>query len=290
MRIYLAFGVVLMNLCFAQMKNTSEYSGFFDTYYFKGPWNFALGGGIARYSGDLGNGSGNVFGLNASYKFWPRTYFGGQLNYVTLSGTDENKIRNIKFSSRIYEAYGFVRFNLLDKIMLKHSQIMQKEMRIRPYLLTGLGIGQLNSKSETDSLRWSKDSIPEKGPNPRLIPVIPLALGASIFVTHRVSLLLEFNYRVPFNDFIDDVSARGNSKKDAYYTFDIKIQVTPGAPRMKKKMKFNSNPEPGPPPAPRAPKPAKEEKQEEEMPEEEPPVEEEKPKEEDGNWFDPKNK
>ncbi|MFQ3576963.1 MAG: hypothetical protein SNJ77_11065 [Cytophagales bacterium] len=274
------------------MKNTSEYSGFFDTYYFKGPWNFALGGGLAWYSGDLGVGTGNVFGANASYKFWPRTYFGGQLNYISLKGTDQIKARGISFNSTIYEAYGFVRFNILDKKMLKHGQIGQKEMRVRPYLLTGLGIGQLNSKSTTDSLRWTKDSIPEKGPNPRLLPVIPLALGASIFITHRVSVLLEFNYRVPFSDYIDDVKARGNSKKDAYYTFDLKLQISPTAPRMKKKMKFNSNPEPGPPPAPRPPKPAKEEKSEEEEPveEEKPPVEEEKPKqEEDDPWYNPKN-
>jgi hypothetical protein len=277
----------------AQHKNTSEYSGFFDTYYFRGPWNFSLGGGMAGYSGDLGFSLGNSIAANGSYKLWPRTYFGGQLNYLNFNLTkDKESKRAITCRSKIYEVYGFVRFNIIDKKLLKHQQINQKEMFIRPYLLTGLGLGLLNAISKTDSLKWSKDSIPEKGSNPRLLPVVPLGVGFSIFITHRISILVEFDYRIPFTDYIDDVRARGDEKKDAYFSANIKLQYSPLAPKMKKKMKFKSNPEPGPPPPPRPPKQENTENknqgnENQDIEQQEPlQPEEEKPKQEENfDWF-----
>ncbi|HTF80308.1 MAG TPA: hypothetical protein VL947_01230, partial [Cytophagales bacterium] len=68
---------------FAQNKKDTEYSGFFDSYYFRGPLNFIIGGGVTGYSGDLYKRQPSyILGVGASYKVWPRTYFGAQFNYL----------------------------------------------------------------------------------------------------------------------------------------------------------------------------------------------------------------
>lgn len=251
----LLMSLLLVVSSFAQKKNDSEYSGFFDTYYFKGPWNFTLGGGIAQYNGDIKNSKiGNTFGVGASYKFWPRTYFGGQFNYISFSATDSDKIRNISFSTTMMEVYGFMRFNVLDKKMLKNRDIFQKEMRVRPYVQIGLGVNRFKAVSETDNPDWKAPNKTEDVSYPKIGFAVPVGAGVAVFVTHRISVLGEFNLRLPLTDYLDDVSARGFGKKDSYFTAELKIQYSPFAPKMKKKMKFKSNPEPGPPAPPRPPK------------------------------------
>ncbi len=47
---------------------------------------------------------------------------------------------------------------------------------------------------------------------------------------------MEASYRITFTDYLDDVSARGNSpKKDGYAFVSVKAQFCPSAPKKKKK-------------------------------------------------------
>lgn len=257
--LFLAFVPVL----FSQNKKETEYSGFFDSYYFRGPVNFILGGGITGYSGDLKKVQPSyTFGGGATYKVWPRTYFGAHFNYLNLKGSDSDTTRNISFSNNMMELSAFCRFNLLDRKMLKNMDVKRKEMFFRPYLTLGVGVNRYKVVSSTTNPDWSRDAIPEGARYPKIGIFVPAGLGFAFFVTHRISILAEFNYRFPFNDYIDDVSARGNSKKDVYYSGDLKIQYSPFAPKRKKKHKFT---EPAPyggkvvgPPAPPSEKPKEE--------------------------------
>lgn len=241
---------------FSQSKGQTEYSGFFDSYYFRGPLNILLGGGVSAYNGDLSKPKPSyVFGGGVSYKVWPRTYFGAQLNYLNLAANDGDSIRNISFTNNMTEFYAYCRFNILDRKMLKNMDIKRKEMSIRPYLTLGIGTNRYSVTSKTTNPDWDKDAKPENAKYPKFGFFIPAGVGIAFFVTHRISILAEFNYRYPFTDYLDDVSARGNSKKDIYYTGELKIQYSPMAPKRKKKHKFT---EPAPyggkvtgPPAPK---------------------------------------
>jgi hypothetical protein len=230
---------VFSQLLYSQQKNGSEYSGFFDSYYFRGPVNFIAGGGATGYSGDLKKGKPSyIFGLGASYKLWPRTYFGAQLNFLNLQGKDADTIRNISFNNNMKELYMYCRFNILDRKMLKNMDVKRMEMFFRPYVTLGVGVNRYNVTSSTTNPDWDKNSIPENVSYPRTGFFIPAGVGVAFRITHRISILTEFNYRFPFTDYLDDVSARGNTKKDVYYTGELKVQYTPFAPKRKKKHKF----------------------------------------------------
>lgn len=223
----------------AQDRSKIEYSSFFDTYYFRGPMTYTLGGGATGYFGDIKKSNPSyIAGIGAYYKVWPRTYFGAQLNYLNLKGTDLDSVRNISFDTKIKEFYVYCRFNILDKKILKNQDIYRKAMFVRPYLSLGIGTLRYSATSSTTNPDWSKKSKPENVHYPKWGFEIPAGLGLSFFVSHRISINAEFNYRFPFTDYLDDVSARGGSEKDNFYTGELKIAYSPNAPKLRKRKKF----------------------------------------------------
>jgi hypothetical protein len=238
--ILLATSITAVN---AQKKGKLEYSGFFDSYYYRGPMSYTLSGGISGYSGDLCGGLGCQtlnynFGAGFQYKVWPRTSFGAEFNYFTLGATDAVANRNISFTATNYELVITGRLYLIDDVVRVAADRGRKYKKIKPYITLGAG-GLLYTPVSTyyappvDSIFRS-----EGRAYPNITAVFPAGFGVQYVITPRVSVLGELSYRLSISDYLDDVGiVRGNNAglKDSYGFFNIKLQITPSAPAKKKK-------------------------------------------------------
>lgn len=234
----------------AQLKKNIEYSGFFDTYYFRGPTIFTLGGGLNLYSGDLCGGFDcSSFNYNASfgvgYQVWSGVVFGGEFSYMKLGATDSDGDRNIKFSGANYELMGFGRYYLRRDIVRRHTDMFKRPKVFKPYLMLGAAGLVYNP---TTTYAATGETVTEEGKSyPGITFAIPAGLGASFVISHRVRIMGEITYRYTFSDYLDGVGAElGNSSvKDAVFGFNVKFAYAPLAPRLKKKKRKYSPPSDG---------------------------------------------
>lgn len=237
--------ILLFNNSGSAQKQELEYSGFFDTYYFRGPWTFTLGGGVAAYNGDLCkiyncNSFQPAYAFGLHYKLWPRVAFGGELTYFNLEGRDQNLTRNIAFTSNNFEIDAFGRFYLIDDIVRVAADRRKKPRRVKPYIQLGLGALYYNPTSfytpqPTDSVYLQS----EDKKYPGVTMVIPAAFGIGFWFSHRVSITTDINFRYTLSDYLDDVSVRGTGNgKDSYAMVMVKLQYAPWAPKLKKRKKL----------------------------------------------------
>src|SRR5690606_26970030 len=97
-----------------------EYSGFFDSYYYKGKqnFNFTVNGGLNVCLCDMAKlEPGPSFGVGVNYKLWPRVMFGTEFHWMRLSGKDNMLNRNLSFSTVNLEFLGYGRLYLIDDII-----------------------------------------------------------------------------------------------------------------------------------------------------------------------------
>jgi len=247
------FGIVL---CFGQIKvnkRQREYSGFFDSYYYRGPITYTVGAGMSVYRGDLAstfskNGLSYGLSLGANYKLWPHTVFGLQFSYVNLQSKDDNTARNISFTGKVYELQAYGRLYIIDEIV-RIAKDRRKESQYtfcKPYITAGIaGIFynatvQINSPSYllaqyNPSLTQNRSV--ERIPYPRLGVAIPVGFGLQFNLDQRSSICAQYVYRYTFTDYLDGVSALGNSaSKDGYGLLTVMFQYAPSAPKAKKKL------------------------------------------------------
>jgi len=247
------FGIII---CFGQIsmsKRQREYSGFFDTYYFRGPITYTVGGGMSVYRGDLAstfskNGLSYGLSLGANYKLWPHTVFGLQFSYVNLQSKDDNTARNISFTGKVYELQAYGRLYIIDEIV-RVAQDRRKESQYtfcKPYITAGLaGIlysatAQINSPSyllaQYNPALTHNRSV-ENIPYPRLGVAFPVGFGMQFNLDQRSSICAQYVYRYTLTDYLDGVSALGNSStKDGFGLLTVMFQYAPTAPKGKKKM------------------------------------------------------
>ena len=222
---------------FAQFKRQREYSGFFDTYYYRGPITFTLGGGISTYRGDLVNsfalkGLGPAFSIGANYKLWPHIVFGAEFSYLGFKANDFNTNRNLSFKSTGYELQLYGRLYLIDEI-IRVAPDRRKESQYtfcKPYIHAGIG-GLFYNPTLTynPSMTWITAASGGSG----IAFVIPVGLGLQFTITQRSSLCVEYAYRFTTTDYLDGWK---NGKNDGYGIFQAKFQFAPTAPKKKKKL------------------------------------------------------
>lgn len=236
----------LCNNTFAQGKRQREYSGFFDSYYYRGPITYTLGFNAAAYRGDLAQsiglgslGYGASIGVN--YKVWPLVTLGAEFTYFTLQSKDSDTLRNISFTSTNMELLAYGRLYFFDEVIrISPDRKKEKELTFfKPYLTAGVAFLMYSPVTSgngpnTDSLEGKK--------YPGYGPALPVGLGFSLHPSHRLSFAIEATYRFTFTDYLDNVSVRGSSSKDGYAFLGLKVQFAPSAPKKKKKMSL-------PPPA-----------------------------------------
>jgi uncharacterized membrane protein YgcG len=242
--LFFIFSGLISHNSLAQRKREIKYSGFFDSYYYEGPFNYTFGGGLSLYSGDLCKNLGcNNFsyhaGIGANYRILPRIIVGGEFNYFTLSADDEVLSRSISFTSSNFEFIGYGRFYIIDDIIRVARDRSRKPKIFKPYVSLGAGLMYYNPTSfyTPNPLYDTLPHLEEGVGYPRIGFMIPLGVGISWFISHKISLITEVNYRYTFSDYLDDVGAvRGNpGKKDAYALVSLKLQYTPNPIKGKKK-------------------------------------------------------
>lgn len=248
-RFIIACLLLLTNLTSGFGQGKTEYSGFFDSYYYKGKHNlnFTLNVGFPFYFGDLCEvcfDPGIGFGVGVNYKLWPRVMFGGEFHYFMMKGSDNLTTRNISFTSVNMEFLGYGRFFLVDDIIRVAADRSRPPKFLKMYVMTGVGLLNYKPSSEFTEPSPPTDSsffIPESGGG--LGVVIPFGVGFSWRISNRFSIVTEAGYRLTFTDHLDEVSLRGNPKKnDGYALIDVKIQYSPFA-KKKKKAKTLAPPE-----------------------------------------------
>jgi hypothetical protein len=222
-------------ISFGQFKRQREYSGFFDTYYYRGPITFTLGAGMTNYRGDLTKGlglNGLSYGLSAgaNYKIWPHIVLGAEFSYLNLQSTDYNKSRNGSFNATAMELQVYGRLYIIDEI-IRVAPDRRKESHYtfcKPYLQAGLG-GMLFTST------YKYNSGKEYTVETEFAPILPVGFGLQFTITQRSSLCAEYIYRFTLTDLIDYTTYNG-SGNDGYGFMQLKFQYAPTAPKRKKKM------------------------------------------------------
>lgn len=248
LKLLFVFSVLLMsglsNDILAQGKRQREYSGFFDSYYYRGPITYTLGFNAAAYAGDLSPLGFNSLGFGASiganYKVWPVVVLGGEFTYFTLTGKDTDANRNISFTSTNMELLAYGRIYFFDEVV-RISPDRKKERELtffKPYFTAGAAFLMNTPVSVNNGIHSDSALGGVEGKRyPGYGPAFPVGLGFSLHPSHRLSFAIEATHRFTLTDYLDDVSKRGNpSSKDAYAFLSFKVQFSPSAPKKKKKM------------------------------------------------------
>ncbi len=216
----------------AQLKKGIEYSGFFDTYYWKGPVSFTGGLGIGAYSGDLCSDFSCIklkphYSFGLAYKIWPRVFIGGELSIFKLGAVDKSPLRGFEFTSKNTEIAAYTDFYLREDIVKRHNDLYIKHKLFKPYLSLGLSLMKYNVTVNADETNF-----------PRYSLFIPFGGGAFFDITHRLGVKVEGIYHIGFTDYLDGVSQLASpDKNDGYGTVRVKLVYTPKAKRMKPKQR-----------------------------------------------------
>ena len=227
--VYIILALLLFYISVSAQKTKKvEYSGFFDSYYYRGPLNITVGAGTAGYIGDLGFMPGArlspAFNVGASYMVWPKTYFGVDFNYLTLGGVKNDTSGSISFTNTIYELVAYGRFDLIGKRILFKNDISKRPPRVRPYITIGIGGAYINPLVTVTDTNFFKNYAASTSSN--IAFVLPASLGFSFYINKRFSILTDFGYRYTFTDGLDGISKLGTADKDSYITATLKLQYT----------------------------------------------------------------
>ncbi len=236
MRLNLIFLTVLLSLTTllsAQEKKGVEYSGFFDTYYWRGPVELTGSIGTGLYFGDL---CGSIdcnkmkpdFALGASYKLWPRVSFGGEIGLLLMGADDAIASRGYTYNATNIEINGYGRYYLWDDVVRKQYDLRQPKKKFKPYVFTGL-TGLFFFPKVTDP---SGADVTEKATIP-LTLALPLGIGADFQISENLKIGPEFAYKMAFSDKIDGVTS--GAGKDPYAVVSILVTYNPFHKKKKKK-------------------------------------------------------
>ena len=134
--------------------------------------------------------------------------------------------RNFNFRSPVFEISELFMATILG------TNGTGQHMGVSAYVFGGPGITLLNIRRDWSRFNpeyFSSESITIAGlvsdqqhALPRLIPVVPLGIGARFPVSSRLSLAVETSYRFTFTDYLDGFSKGANDlRKDSYQSHTI---------------------------------------------------------------------
>ncbi len=149
------------------------------------------------------------------------TYLEGRDDIIKNSGGQEltRKQRNLDFRSKVWEAYAAVEF-CPTAFALRNQE---NETRFRPYFFGGVGVFRFNPQGsinfEGGNVIWydlhplrlegqGMSEYPDRKPYKLTQINIPMGVGMKYFLTPKINIGLEVEYRKSFTDYIDDVSTK----------------------------------------------------------------------------------
>jgi len=203
-------------------------------------WQFGLGGGVFVYQGDLSQEkAGSYKTLRPAIQL-----FGGKLvsagfgwrfnlGLGSIKGDDAvydqpeyRRQRALNFNTPITEASAMIEWNILNR--------NYSTRKLAPYV--GVGIGYTLLKIERDYSQYNvayfaessetttglSEDIQHDPPGGQVI--IPMFAGVRYFITDKVGIGLETNYRRISTDYLDGFSKVANSGKgDSYYSHTLNV-------------------------------------------------------------------
>lgn len=181
--------------------------------------NLTLFGGFSNYSGDLQekrftlNQSHAAFGAGLSYEIMPKLLVRGGLTIGKLSADDKysskemNRLRNLNFSSMLYDAHLVADYSLFDLAV----------RRVTPYAFAGIAMFGFNPYTfdSTGTKHYLRNystegqglfEYPDRKQYKKVQLSIPFGFGVRVRITDNAYLGYEFGLRKTFTDYIDDVS------------------------------------------------------------------------------------
>jgi hypothetical protein len=205
-------------------------------------WQVGVNGGVFIYQGDLTPNAigsykspGPVFGLNISRVLSPSFAIRGNFVFGHLNGDDAlynsplyRKERNFRFTALLGEVSALLVWNIFG------NNSNELGLRFSPYLFTGAGIGFINISRDFSRMNkqfFVEDSKQTLGlaadilhQTPRVIPVLPIGVGLEYYLSQKISLTLETNFRYTFTDYLDGFSYAANpAKKDFYHSHTVGV-------------------------------------------------------------------
>jgi hypothetical protein len=203
-------------------------------------WQAAINGGVFIYQGDLTPsifGSyktpSPVLGLNVSRVLTPSFALRGNIVAGILRGDDAaykepiwRQQRSLSFTTTAVELSALLVWNLFG------NNRNELGLRLSPYLFAGAGASWINAiknYSRFNKSFFADGSAEQVGlaadiltrPS-RIIPVIPMGAGVEYYISPKISLTVETNFRYTFSDYIDGYSYVANPKrKDFYHSHTI---------------------------------------------------------------------
>jgi opacity protein-like surface antigen len=205
----------------------------------KPKYEFGVNLGFLVYQGDLtpnrlGSFETQKFsiGLHASKILSSSVSVRANLLLGKLKGDDAiydnpeyRQQRNFNFTSPVAELSGQLVYNLLGR--------NYTDKGFSPYIFAGAGLALVKVKRD-----WSNTNVSYFGnessefatslatdvahSTPRILPVIPIGVGAKYFFTSKLALNAESSYRLSRTDYLDGFSQAANAqKKDHYLNYSI---------------------------------------------------------------------
>jgi hypothetical protein len=225
--------VALFSLCVSYLADAQSF------YNIRRPRDLMLnfGSGIAYYKGDLINPGEIMFikpniTIGAEYYFNPRMSVRPQLTWFQTEGNDakaddDRDERHLSFKS------GNIEFAITGTLnLLKTPRRYYERRTFNIHGFTGIGLLYFNPKTYMDGEKYVLRKYKTEGvAYSRIQPVIPVGLGARIYVNPYFNILIEGGYRFTFTDYLDDVSRKRYLGPEAFDS-DIAYRLSDRRPEI----------------------------------------------------------
>lgn len=179
------------------------------------------------------------FGFHAAYILNRSFSVRANFSFGSLKGDDAKysspeyrQQRNFKFTTPVTEFSGMMVWDILRK------NAVEQRKGFAPYIFAGAGISLFNIQrdysrynaeyfnAETTGAGLAADAAHRL---PVSLPVIPLGAGLKYFISPKLAVQAETNYRLMSSDYLDGFSRAANpAKKDNYYSFSLGVVLALG--------------------------------------------------------------
>ncbi len=191
-------------------------------------WDYGGQLGASNYLGDIGGKSQTRRDFVADmklgqtrwdpaifvrYKFSPRLSLRGQFSYLRIQGADSlstnpaRNARNLSFRNDIFELSATPQLTIYENQDLGSSY--RFKMSFNFYVFAGVGFMHHNPQAKYEDQWVSLQPLHTEGVNYSLWQfVVPVGTGFYFTVKKKHRIGFEFNWRICFTDYLDDVSKK----------------------------------------------------------------------------------
>lgn len=205
-----------------------------------------INGGAFIYTGDLSRSDlGSYvtmrpqFGFHAAYLLNRSFSVRANFSFGSLRGDDSKystpayrQQRNFKFTTPVTEFTGLLVWDIFRK------NAIEQRRGFAPYIFAGAGISLLNIQRDYSRYNAEYFDAETTGAGlaadiahrtPVSLPIIPVGAGLKYYISPKLAVQAETNYRIMSTDYLDGFSRSANpAKKDNYYSFSLGVVLALG--------------------------------------------------------------